>query len=69
VIERIAKERGVSREAIVIAWILRHPAGIMPVLGTTNPDRLRACCQGAEVELSRIEWYQIYSAAMGHGVP
>jgi predicted oxidoreductase len=69
VIERIAKERGVSLEAIVIAWILRHPAGIMPVVGTTNLDRLRACCQGAEVELSRIEWYQIYTAAMGHGVP
>jgi predicted oxidoreductase len=68
-IERIAKERNVSREAIVIAWILRHPGAIMPVIGTTNPDRLRACCQGAEVELSRIEWYQIYSAAMGHGVP
>ena len=68
-IERIARERNVSREAIVIAWILRHPAGIRPVVGTTNPDRLSACCQGAEVELSRIEWYQIYSAAMGHAVP
>jgi predicted oxidoreductase len=68
-IERIANEKNVSREAIVIAWILRHPAGIMPVVGTTNPDRLRACCQGTKIELSRIEWYQIYSAAMGHGVP
>jgi hypothetical protein len=46
-----------------------HPGGIMPVVGTTNPDRLRACCQGAKVELSRIQWYRIYSAAMGHGVP
>jgi hypothetical protein len=35
----------------------------MPVVATTNADRLRACCQGAEVELSRIEWYQIYGAA------
>ena len=68
-IEQIARERNVSREAIVIAWILRHPGGIMPVVGTTNPDRLRACCQGAKVELSRIQWYRIYSAAMGHGVP
>jgi predicted oxidoreductase len=68
-IERLAKDRNVSREAIVIAWILRHPAGIAPVVGTTNPDRLRACCQGAEIELSRIEWYQIYTTAMGHPVP
>jgi predicted oxidoreductase len=68
-IERLAKDRNVSREAIVIAWILRHPAGIAPVVGTTNPGRLRACCQGAELELSRIEWYQIYTTAMGHPVP
>jgi predicted oxidoreductase len=68
-IERLAKDRNVSREAIVIAWILRHPARIAPVVGTTNPDRLRACCEATEIELSRIEWYQIYTTALGHPVP
>jgi predicted oxidoreductase len=68
-IERLAKERSVSREAIVLAWILRHPAGIRPVVGTTNPDRIRACCEATSVKLSRADWYQIYSAALGQGVP
>lgn len=68
-VERLAKDKNVSREAIVLAWILRHPAEIAPVVGTTNPDRLRACCQATEIELSRIDWYQIYTAAMGHPVP
>jgi len=68
-VERLAKERSVSKEAIVIAWILRHPAGIRPVIGTTNPDRIRACCEATKVELSRIDWYQVYTAALGHGVP
>jgi predicted oxidoreductase len=68
-IERMAKEKNVSRESIVIAWILRHPAGIMPVIGTTNPDRLKACCEATTIQLSRIEWYEIYTAAIGHGVP
>jgi predicted oxidoreductase len=69
VIERLAKQQGVSREAIAVAWILRHPAGIRPVVGTTNPDRIRACCEATKAELSRTDWYQIYTAALGHGVP
>jgi predicted oxidoreductase len=68
-LERLAHEKSVSREAIVIAWVLRHPARVMPVLGTTDPERLRACCQATKVQLSRIEWYQIYTASMGHPVP
>ena len=68
-VAKLAKERGVSPEAIVIAWILRHPAEIMPVVGTTDPGRIKAACEGTKVELSRVEWYQIYTAAMGHPVP
>jgi predicted oxidoreductase len=68
-IERLAREKNVSREAVVVAWILRHPAKIMPVLGTTNPDRLRACCEASKIRLSRIEWYEIYTTALGHEVP
>jgi predicted oxidoreductase len=69
IVAQIAEEHGTSKEAIVIAWILRHPAGIMPVVGTTNPDRIRACSESIKIELSRIEWYQIYTAAAGHAVP
>lgn len=68
-VARLAAKWGASREAVVIGWILRHPARIQPVIGTTNPDRLRAACEGLKVKFSREEWYQLYTAAMGHRVP
>lgn len=61
---RIAKERGVSKSAVAIAWILRHPAVIQPLIGTTNAQRLRDICTGVGVELSREEWYELYRAQL-----
>ncbi len=68
-IAAMAWEKSVSREAIAIAWLLRHPAGIQPILGTTKPDRVRASCQGDQIELSREEWYRLFSAGRGAPVP
>jgi len=62
-IDRLAEAKGVTNSAIVIAWLLRHPAGIQPVLGTTNPQRVRDIAKAAEVEMSREEWYALYLAA------
>lgn len=62
-IREVAEKKGVTNSAIAIAWILRHPAGIQPVVGTTNPQRLSNICQATNVELSREEWYEIYCAA------
>lgn len=59
----LAEQHGTSREAIALAWLLRHPADIQPLVGTTNIDRLRACCQADAVSLSREDWYRLYSAA------
>lgn len=64
----IAAEKGVAPEAVAVAWILRHPAKIQPIVGTTNPKRLRAICQASQAELSRKEWYGLYRAA-GHPIP
>lgn len=64
-VEELAARHGVSREGLVLAWLLRHPAGIQPVLGTIRPARLRACVQGLQVELSREEWYELFAAARG----
>lgn len=68
VLERIAKEKGVSKSAIAVAWILRHPAKIQTVVGTTNEKRLKDICKASKVELSRAEWYEIYRAA-GNRLP
>lgn len=68
-VAELAAKHGVSREAVVLAWLLRHPAGIQPVLGTIRPERLRACAEAAEVHLSRVEWYELFATARGEPMP
>jgi predicted oxidoreductase len=64
-----AASRGVPPEAIALAWLLKHPAKIVPVLGTTRPERLAACARAFEVSLSREEWYSLFAAARGKPMP
>lgn len=68
VIDRLAAKYDVAPEAIAVAWITRHPANIQVVLGTTTPERVTKAAAGADVELSRPEWYELYRAA-GYLVP
>ncbi|ASA96112.1 MULTISPECIES: aldo/keto reductase [Anoxybacillus] len=68
VLGRLAEEKGVSKSAIAVAWILRHPANMQVIVGTTNSARLRDICQASHVQLSRQEWYEIYRTA-GHRLP
>ncbi|WP_281888244.1 aldo/keto reductase family oxidoreductase [Paenibacillus sp. YYML68] len=63
VIDKVAAQHDVSNTTIAIAWLLRHPARMQPVTGTTSVDRLKDCCRASEVQLSRQEWYDIYCAA------
>lgn len=65
----LAHQHAVSGEAIVLAWLMRHPAGIQPVLGTSRPDRLRACVESMTVKLSREEWYRLFETARGASMP
>ncbi|GMQ64397.1 aldo/keto reductase [Vallitalea maricola] len=67
-INEIAEIKKVSNTAIAIAWILRHPAKIQPIVGTTNLKRLKDICKASDVNLSRQEWYEIYRAA-GNKLP
>jgi predicted oxidoreductase len=62
-IDEIAAKYEVSNTTIAIAWLLRHPANMQPVIGTMNLDRLKDCCRASEVRLTREEWYSIYRAA------
>lgn len=66
--QQIADQKGVTKTAIAIAWILRHPARIQPVVGTTNVIHLKELCEAPNVELTRQEWYEIYTAA-GNTLP
>jgi predicted oxidoreductase len=67
-IDEIAEMKGVPNTAIAIAWILRHPAKIQPIVGTTSADRLKDICKASKIELTRQEWYEIYRAA-GNKLP
>ncbi|CAI9393993.1 MULTISPECIES: aldo/keto reductase [Bacillaceae] len=62
-INEIAEKYQVSNTTIAIAWLLRHPANMQPVIGTMNVDRLIDCCKASDVHLTREEWYSIYRAA------
>ena len=66
---RLAEAKQTSKEAIVLAWLLRHPAGIVPVIGTTKPARVQSSCLADAVALSREEWYALLAAARGAQVP
>ena len=68
VIDRLAAGYDVPPMAIATAWILRHPARMQVVLGTTTPSRVSGAAQGSDVTLTRAEWYELFRAA-GHIVP
>ena len=64
----LADKYQVSDMAIATAWIIRHPAKMQVIAGTTNLDRLRQIVEGSNIELTREEWYKLYLAA-GHMLP
>lgn len=66
--DEIAARYSVTKTTLAIAWLLRHPAKMQPVVGTTNLQRLKDCVKAAEVYLTREEWYEIYLAA-GNTLP
>ena len=61
--QNIGDKYGVSKTTVAIAWILRHPAKMQPVTGTTNLTRLKDSFKAAEISLTREEWYDIYKSA------
>ncbi|MBO5334378.1 MAG: aldo/keto reductase [Clostridia bacterium] len=60
---RLAEKYSVTPAAIAIAWILRHPAGMQAVVGSTSPERIGELCKATDVTLTREEWYALYRAA------
>ena len=68
-LDAIATARGSTRTAIALAWLLRHPARIVPIIGSTNPERIKAAAAAAEIELTREEWYRLLTAAQGGALP
>lgn len=68
-VAELAQAKHTTKDAIVLAWLLRHPAPIQPILGTTKPERVADSVPADNVELSREEWYGLLQAARGEPLP
>ena len=68
VMDELATAHGVDRAAIAVAFLLAHPAGILPVMGTNNLDRIKRIGAACNVTLDRPTWFRLYEAALGHEV-
>ena len=68
-LERLAARQGVALEALVLAWLLFHPARILPVVGTSNLKRIKALPAAFELRMDRQMWFEIYAAGLGAEVP
>lgn len=64
----IANQQGVDLAAVAIAWLLAHPAKIIPVLGTNKLDRIAQSAEAIHIEIDRQTWFEIYTAALGREV-
>ena len=68
-VAELASEYQVSKEAIILGWLMKHPAKIQPVIGTTNISRIKACAQATHVKLTREHWYKLWISARGAELP
>ena len=68
-ISQLANRYSSNPNAILLAWLLKHPVNIQPVIGTSNIKRIKECAQSPKVELSRDDWYLLFETARGQGVP
>ena len=69
VMDRIGAEHGVDRAAVAVAWLLAHPAGILPVMGTNTLSRIATFSDAFKLEMDRQTWFELYEAANGQEVP
>ena len=66
---KVAADNGVDNSAVAVAWLLAHPANIMPVMGTNNINRIKALSDALKVNMDRETWFELYTAALGTEVP
>ena len=70
-VAELAREHNTTGEAVLLGWLMKHPAGIAPVIGTVNPARIAACADAGRVAeaMTRAEWYGLWVTARGSNLP
>jgi predicted oxidoreductase len=69
VLDQTAREHSVSRAVIILAWLMKHPSGILPIVGSIKPERIKESVKADEINVSRDEWYRIFVAARMEPLP
>lgn len=67
-LDAFARQNDVDPSAVALAWLLAHPAGILPVLGTNRIERIRAAADAFRIRMDRQDWFELYTAALGREV-
>ena len=68
-LDAAAGEFGTERTVIALAWLLRHPSGIVPIVGSAKPENIRIAARATEIKMDRVTWYRILRQARGEGLP
>ena len=68
-LDSMAKGYGVSRTVLVLAWLLKHPSGIIPVVGSVKPERIKDSVKADALDLNREDWYRVLLSARGEALP
>lgn len=68
-LKELCEKYDCAQDQLLLAWILKHPAGVLPVIGTTDPSRIQGAVEAAELPLSEIDWFELLVASQGHKVP
>jgi predicted oxidoreductase len=68
-LDELARRHGTGRAAIALAWLMAHPAGLLPVVGTNRPERIAEIAAATEVDMDRQTWFELLTAATGQEVP
>lgn len=68
-LDEAAGECGTERTVIALAWLLRHPSGIIPIVGSAKPENIRIAARATEIEMDRVTWYRILRQARGESLP
>ncbi len=68
-LDALANARGLPRSAVALAFLMVHPAGVVPIVGSQRLERVRECAQATRVSLTRSEWYDLVEASLGESLP
>ncbi len=68
-LEKLSEKYSANASQLLLAWIMKHPVNIHPVVGTTNPDRLQEAVEASRINMEDEDWFTLLTASQGHKVP